>query len=138
MSDLPQGKAGGKVTEQFKLSTITHTAQAPRYDESLWLIRNDLPGAAQALYEQLQRSNLPTIQRATLLAELPSYPSEQALKLATRDLSHSAPQVRVSALRWRSAHSAADGACTAVDAVAERPGEGRAHYGGAGLAWGGA
>ncbi|WP_237886448.1 tetratricopeptide repeat protein [Pseudomonas sp. PGPR40] len=93
-----QGKAGGKVTEQFKLSTLTPTVQAPRYDESLWLIRNDLPGAAQALYEQLQRSNLPTIQRATLLAELPSYPSEQALKLASRDLSHPAPQVRVSAV----------------------------------------
>ncbi|MHC8300073.1 tetratricopeptide repeat protein [Pseudomonas sp. ZS1P83] len=97
-----QGKAGDKVTEQFKLWN-TPTAQAPRYDESLWLIRNGQPGAAQALYEQLQRSNLPAIQRATLLAELPLYPSEQALKLATQDLSHPAPQVRESAVRAISA-----------------------------------
>lgn len=100
-----QGKAGDKVTEQFKLWNTTNagTAQAPRYDESLWLIRNGQPGAAQALYEQLQRSNLPAIQRATLLAELPMFPSEQALKLATKDLSHPAPQVRESAVRAISA-----------------------------------
>jgi Flp pilus assembly protein TadD len=97
-----QGKAGDKVTEQFKLWNTT-TAQAPRYDESLWLIRNGQPGAAEALYEQLQRSQLPAIQRATLLAELPLYPSEQALKLATQDLSHPAPQVRESAVRAISA-----------------------------------
>ncbi|MHC8344356.1 tetratricopeptide repeat protein [Pseudomonas sp. RT6P73] len=98
-----QGKAGDKVTEQFKLWNTATTVQAPRYDESLWLIRNGQPGAAQALYEQLQRSNLPAIQRATLLAELPLYPSEQALKLATKDLSHPAPQVRESAVRAISA-----------------------------------
>ncbi|MGH8389647.1 MAG: tetratricopeptide repeat protein [Pseudomonas sp.] len=98
-----QGKAGDKVTEQFKLWSSTSTPQVPRYDENLWLIRNGQPGAAQALYEQLQRSNLPAIQRATLLAELPMYPSEQALKLATRDLSNSAPQVRESAIHAISA-----------------------------------
>ncbi|SDZ50243.1 tetratricopeptide repeat protein [Pseudomonas sp. NFIX28] len=98
-----QGKAGDKVTEQFKLWNSATPLQAPRYDESLWLIRNGQPGAAQALYEQLQRSNLPAIQRATLLAELPLYPSEQALKLATKDLSNPAPQVRESAVRAISA-----------------------------------
>ncbi|MCY1402994.1 Beta-barrel assembly-enhancing protease [compost metagenome] len=55
------------------------------------------------MFEQLQRSNLPAIQRATLLAELPAYPSEQALKLATRDLGNPAPQVRESAVRAISA-----------------------------------
>jgi HEAT repeat protein len=55
------------------------------------------------LYEQLQRSNLPPIQRATLLAELALYPSEQALKLASKDLSNPAPQVRESAVRAISA-----------------------------------
>ncbi|MGE8188274.1 tetratricopeptide repeat protein [Pseudomonas sp. NPDC086278] len=99
-----QGKAGDKVTEQFKLwSNASPLQAAPRYDESLWLIRNGQPGAAQALYEQLQRSNLPAIQRATLLSELPLYPSEQALKLATKDLSNPAPQVRESAVRAISA-----------------------------------
>ncbi|MVV49872.1 tetratricopeptide repeat protein [Pseudomonas sp. PB120] len=98
-----QGKAGDKVTEQFKLWNTSTAAQAPRYDESLWLVRNGQPGAAQALYEQLQRSNLPAIQRATLLAELPLYPSEQALKLATQDLRNPAPQVREAAVHAISA-----------------------------------
>ena len=98
-----QGKAADKVTEQFKLWNNATAAQAPRYDESLWLIRNGQPGAAQALYEQLQRSNLPAIQRATLLAELAFYPSEQALKLASKDLNNPAPQVRESAVRAISA-----------------------------------
>jgi predicted CXXCH cytochrome family protein len=98
-----QGKAGDKVTAQFKLWSASTAPLAPRYDESLWLIRNGQPGAAQALYEQLQRSNLPAIQRATLLAELPLYPSEQALKLATQDLKNPAPQVRESAVRAISA-----------------------------------
>ncbi|WP_223462899.1 MULTISPECIES: tetratricopeptide repeat protein [unclassified Pseudomonas] len=100
-----QGKAGDKITEQFKLwNTASASAvQAPRYDESLWLIRNGQPGAAQALFEQLQRSNLPAIQRATLLGELSLYPSEQALKLVTRDLNNTAPQVRESAMRALSA-----------------------------------
>lgn len=100
-----QGKAGDKVTEQFKLWNTANASavQAPRYDESLWLIRNGQPGAAQALFEQLQRSNLPAIQRATLLGELSLYPSEQALKLASRDLNNPAPQVRESAIRVLSA-----------------------------------
>ncbi|NYH12138.1 tetratricopeptide repeat protein [Pseudomonas moraviensis] len=98
-----QGKAGDNVIAQFKLWKASDAPQAPRYDESLWLIRNGQPGAAQALYEQLQRSNLPAIQRATLLAELPLYPSEQALTLATTDLKNPAPQVRENAVRAVSA-----------------------------------
>ncbi|NWE23570.1 tetratricopeptide repeat protein [Pseudomonas sp. P7548] len=77
--------------------------KAPTYAESMVLIRGGQPGAAQALYDQLARSNLPAIQRATLLVELPNYPSEQALKLATRDLGHPASQVRESAVRAVSA-----------------------------------
>ncbi|WP_395607383.1 tetratricopeptide repeat protein [Pseudomonas sp. B22129] len=77
--------------------------RAPTYGDSMALIRNGEPGAAQALYDQLARGNLPAIQRATLLVELPNYPSEQALKLATKDLAHPAPQVRESAVRAVSA-----------------------------------
>ena len=94
-----QGKAGDRVTEQFKLWSAHDAPQAARYDDSLWLIRGGRPGAGQALYEQLRRSNLPAIQRATLLAELANYPSESALKLASKDLNHPAPQVRESAVR---------------------------------------
>ena len=98
-----QGKAGDRVTEQFKLWSAHDAPQAARYDDSLWLIRGGRPGAGQALYEQLRRSNLPAIQRATLLAELANYPSESALKLASKDLNHPAPQVRESAVRAVSA-----------------------------------
>ena len=77
--------------------------RAPNYAESMAVIRGGQPGAAQALYDQLARSNLPAIQRATLLVELPNFPSEQALKLATKDLSNPAPQVRESAIRAVSA-----------------------------------
>lgn len=77
--------------------------RAPSYADSMALIRGGQPGAAQALYDQLARSNLPAIQRATMLMELPNYPSEQALKLATRDLANAAPQVRESAVRAVSA-----------------------------------
>ena len=77
--------------------------KAPSYAESMALIRGAEPGAAQALYDQLARGNLPAIQRATLLVELPNYPSQQALALATKDLSHPAPQVRESAVRAVSA-----------------------------------
>ena len=98
-----QGKAGDKVTEQFKRWTAHDAPQAARYDESLWLIRGGRAGAAQALYEQLRRNNLPAIQRATLLAELANYPSESALKLASKEVNNSAPQVRESAVRAVSA-----------------------------------
>lgn len=77
--------------------------RAPSYADSMGLIRGGKPGAAEALYEQLARSNLPAIQRATLLMELPNYPSELALKLATRDLANPAAQVRESAVRAVSA-----------------------------------
>lgn len=77
--------------------------KAPSYAQSMALIRGGEPGAAQALYDQLARGNLPAIQRATLLVELPNYPSQQALALATKDLAHPAPQVRESAVRAVSA-----------------------------------
>jgi len=96
-------RPGDKVSEQFKLWSASEPEHAPRYAESMALIRGGQPGAAQALYDQLARNNLPAIQRATLLAELPNYPSEQALKLATRELGNPAPQVRESAVRAISA-----------------------------------
>lgn len=78
-------------------------AGAPRYDESLALVRQGKPGASRALFQQLERADLPAIRRATLLAELPAYPSERALKVAANDLNHAAPQVREAAIRAVSA-----------------------------------
>ena len=98
-----QGQAGERVSAQFKQWASASAGQVPRYDESLHLIRQGLHGAAQALYEQLQRGDLPAIQRATLLAELAQYPSQQALTLATQALGHNTAQVRESAARAVSA-----------------------------------
>ncbi|MDB6051155.1 MAG: hypothetical protein JWR17_3901 [Pseudomonas sp.] len=95
--------AVSKVSEQFNRWYASKALEPSRYDESLLLIRNGLPGAAQALIDQLQRNNLPAIRRATLLAELPAYPSERALKLAIKDLQNGAPQVRESAVHVVSA-----------------------------------
>lgn len=96
-------QAGERISRQFRLWTANSPPQPPRYDDSLWLIRGGHPGAAQALQEQLQRSDLPPIRRATLLAELANYPSAQALQLATQALGHAEPQVRESAVRATSA-----------------------------------
>ncbi|MND69046.1 Beta-barrel assembly-enhancing protease [compost metagenome] len=94
-----QDQPGDKVAEQFRLWYGETKPAAPRYDESLWLIRNGMPGASRALFQQLESKDLPAIRRATLLAELPAYPSERALKAAARDLANPAPQVREAAIK---------------------------------------
>ena len=94
-----QDVAGQAVAEQFEHWYGKARDTAPRYDESLALVRNGRPGASRALFQQLERGDLPAIRRATLLAELPGYPSERALNLAANDLNHAAPQVREAAVR---------------------------------------
>lgn len=94
-----QDVAGQAVAEQFERWYGKARDPAPRYDESLALVRNGRPGASRALFQQLERGDLPAIRRATLLAELPGYPSERALNLAANDLNHAAPQVREAAVR---------------------------------------
>lgn len=93
-----QATPGQKVAEQFRLWYGEHDSPTQAYARSLDALRSGKPGAAAALFEQLQRSDLPAIRRATLLAELPNYPSQDALDLAARDLRSDAPQVRVAAV----------------------------------------
>ncbi|MBM7061819.1 hypothetical protein JQX08_14005 [Pseudomonas sp. UL073] len=95
--------AASKVAEQFGLWYGTPTQTEPRYDESLWLIRNGKPGASRALYAMLEQKDLPAIRRATLLAELPDFPSQRALRVANRDLDSNDPQVRLAAAQAVSA-----------------------------------
>ncbi len=92
-----------KVSEQFRVWYGTDKPQPPRYDEGLYLIRNGQPGSASALIALLQQNNLPAIRRATLLAEVASYPGAQTLRLVVRDLQSPAPQVRESAVHALSA-----------------------------------
>ncbi|MBB3105096.1 tetratricopeptide repeat protein [Azomonas macrocytogenes] len=88
-----------QVVEQFHRWYGEDKLSVPRYDETLWLVRNGKPGATRALFQQLESRDLPAIHRATLLAELPTYPSERALKIAAIDLANSAPQVREAAIK---------------------------------------
>ncbi|UXZ47258.1 tetratricopeptide repeat protein [Pseudomonas soli] len=68
------------------------------YAKALRQAHDGLPGAARVLYQQLQRDDLPPIRRAALYAELPNYPSPQALKLASMGLEHADPLVRRAAI----------------------------------------
>lgn len=68
------------------------------YARSLWQIRSAQPGAASALFSQLESTRLASIRRATLIAELPAYPSQQALEASQRALRDPAPQVREAAV----------------------------------------
>ncbi|BAN51165.1 tetratricopeptide repeat protein [Metapseudomonas resinovorans] len=92
-------RPGDEVAAQFRLWFGDDKSDTPRYDESLWLIRGGRPGASRALYQQLESRDLPAIRRATLLTELPTYPSERALKAAAKDLTHPAPRVREAAVK---------------------------------------
>lgn len=93
-----KGSAGQRVSEQFTLWYGDKTPATPDYAHSLELLRSGKPGAAQALLQQLGNRDLPAIRRATLLAELPNYPSERALQAARSALGDTAPQVRAAAV----------------------------------------
>ncbi len=71
---------------------------AHSYAKALRQAHEGQPGAARVLYQQLQRNDLAPIRRAALYAELPNYPSPQALKLARQDLEHANPLVRRAAI----------------------------------------
>lgn len=68
------------------------------YAKALTMAHEGQPGAARVLYQQLGRSDLSGIRRASLHAELPNYPSPLALKLADNDLTHDDPLVRQAAI----------------------------------------
>lgn len=69
------------------------------YSEALSAARLGQPGAARQLYQQLGRPDLSVKRRVWLHAELPNYPSPQALKLADADLQNEAPEVRLAAIK---------------------------------------
>lgn len=95
-----------KISEQFRqwfANELPAKANAssnptPRYDDTLWKARNGQPGASRALHLLLATPELPAIRRATLLAELPSYPSPRSLELVALGLKDSDPLVRNSAI----------------------------------------
>ncbi|RJG11078.1 hypothetical protein D3879_15540 [Pseudomonas cavernicola] len=90
--------SSSKVAQQFKLWYGETAVHDGGYADALHQARNGLPGAARMLKQQLERTDLPAIRRATLLAELPNYPSQRSLELAAVALNNSAPQVREAAI----------------------------------------
>lgn len=75
------------ITWYFSRSTpvAVPPAIAHGYAKALKQARNGEPGAARVLYQQLARPDLSDERRVALHAELPNYPSPQALKLADKD-----------------------------------------------------
>jgi predicted CXXCH cytochrome family protein len=69
-----------------------------KYALSLWQARTAQPGAAAAVFSQLDNNLLAAIRHATLLAELTNYPSQQALNASEKALRDPAPQVREAAV----------------------------------------
>ncbi|OLF53583.1 tetratricopeptide repeat protein [Pseudomonas chlororaphis] len=86
---------------QFLRSTppVVPDAIKHGYGKALEQARNGQPGAARVLYQQLARPDLSDSRRIRLLAELPNYPSPQALKLVDADLHHASPEVRQAAIQ---------------------------------------
>jgi len=80
-------------------ATVPPTNLNHSYAQALEQAHNGQPGAARVLYQQLARTDLSDIRRASLHAELPNYPSPHALKLADADLHHPSALVREAAIQ---------------------------------------
>lgn len=100
--DMPSKQLGAKFREWFSselpAKPNASSNPAPRYDDTLWKARNGKPGASRALHLLLATTDLPAIRRATLLAELPSYPSQRSLELVALGLKDADPLVRNAAI----------------------------------------
>tara|TARA_Y100000296_G_C5179252_1_gene262414 strand:+ start:8789 stop:11119 length:2331 start_codon:yes stop_codon:yes gene_type:complete len=93
-----QETASSKVIDQFKYWYGNTAVRDGGYADALHQARQGLPSAAQMLYQQLKRTDLVEIRRATLLAELPAYPTQRSFELAAQGLQHAAPEVRAAAI----------------------------------------
>lgn len=91
------------------------------YARDLHAARQGLPGAAQALARQLARTELADIRRATLLSELPSYPSAAAQRAVVEALSSSSPQVRHTAAGLLGSLTAPNQQISLLSALLEDP-----------------
>jgi tetratricopeptide (TPR) repeat protein len=87
-----------QVVDQFKQWYGDTQHPTHQYARSLWQVRSAQPGAAAALFSQLESTRLASIRRATLVNELPNFPSQQALDASSKALRDPAPQVREAAV----------------------------------------
>lgn len=87
------------VAEQFKHWFGESSSPTQRYAETLWKVRSGQPGSAQALFSQLDAPMVAAIRRATLINELPAFPSQAAVDRSSASLNDSAAQVREAAVK---------------------------------------
>ncbi len=90
--------ASNKVAEQFRIWYGNTPVKDGGYGDALFAARHGSPGAARMLMQQLARTDLPAIRRATVLSQLPTYPSQRAMDQAVIALNHADPQVRAAAV----------------------------------------
>jgi predicted CXXCH cytochrome family protein len=93
-----QNVAPEQLVEQFLAQYPDAESRDGGYASDLAAARTGKPGAAAALFRQLDREDQPSIRVATLLSELPRYPSLIALQQLASALQHSDPIVRVAAV----------------------------------------
>lgn len=87
---------GQKVSELFNL---WQAARPASYAADMPRIRLGQPGANEALLRQLSNPAQPAIRLATLLGELPAYPSRAGFERARQALTDPDPLVRVAAVQ---------------------------------------
>ncbi len=87
-----------QVVQQFEQWFPSSADHDGGYARALQAIRAGQPGAAKVLDKQLQRGDLPPIRRATLLAELPAYPSVRNGQVLMLSLKSPSAEVRLAAV----------------------------------------
>lgn len=87
-----------QVVEQFQAWFGQPAARDGGYAVALAQAREGRAGAANALYAQLARTDLPALRKAALLAEMPRYPSPAAGPLLLAAVRHPDPAVRLAAI----------------------------------------
>lgn len=96
--DCHRETGGQRVVEQFQAWFGQPAPRDGGYAQALALARRGQPGAAQALYAQLGRPDLPAGRMAALLDEVPGYPAPAAGSLLLTALRHPEPVVRLAAV----------------------------------------
>jgi predicted CXXCH cytochrome family protein len=87
------------IAEQFRDWYGETSSPTQRYAQALWKVRSAQAGAAQTLFSQLDAPMVAAIRRATLINELPAFPSQAAVERSHVLLSDPDAQVREAAVR---------------------------------------
>lgn len=93
--DLPADELASRFKHWF--GEPANATQA--YALAMGKVRSAAPGAASALFSQLDSPLVSAIRRATLLNELPNFPSQAAVQRSMTALTDRAPEVREAAVR---------------------------------------